>query len=270
MTLAEAAEILKAAGVENPLYDARQIFERLGNIPKSRLVLGGEVEYGSPAFLAIMKRAERIPLEYVIGEADFYRESYIVNEGCLIPRNDTEALVDFAVRNIPSGAFFLDLCTGSGCVALSTINNTEATTALAADLSPSALAVAKANAERLGLSQRVEFSESDVLSRPLCRECFAVLSNPPYVTNSEYITLSPEIAKEPKMAFVGGMDGLDFYKRITELYRDVIADTGFIAYEIGYAQANALRDIAQENRMSCEILHDLSGNDRVAILRKIP
>ena len=269
MTLARAVEILKGAGVDSPLYDARQIFHRIGGIPMERLVLGGEVEDGSPAHTAILKRAARVPLEYVIGYTDFYRESYIVSDKCLIPRDDTEVLVDFTVKNIPPYAAFVDLCTGSGCVALSVLNNTDNTTAIAADVSDGALGIARKNAERLGLSERVEIIRADALSEAVCNRCYALLSNPPYVTEEEYPALSPEIHNEPKIAFVGGGDGLDFYKRITELYRDIIDDRGFIAFEIGYRQAAQLKEIAMRNRMSCEILTDLSGNDRVAVLRKI-
>lgn len=269
MTLSRAVEILKNAGVENPLYDARQIFSKIGNIPMEQLVLGGEVEDGSPAATAVAKRAERIPLEYLIGYTDFYKEQYIVTEGCLIPRDDTECLVDFAVKNIPEGALFIDLCTGSGCIALSVLNNTKDTVAIAADISDSALDIARKNADRLKLSERVSFIKADVLEAPIAERCFALLSNPPYVTDGEYPTLTPEIHNEPKIAFVGGEDGLEFYKRITALYRNLVDDFGFIAFEIGYGQAEALKKIAKDNRMRCEILTDLSGLDRVAVLRKI-
>lgn len=268
MTLAAAVEILKKAGVENPLYDARQIFSKIGKIRMEELVLGGEVEDGGEAAIAIERRAQRIPLEYLIGQVDFYKERYTVADGCLIPRDDTECLVDFAVKNIPDGADFIDLCTGSGCIALSVLNNTKNTKALAVDISAAALDIARQNAEKLGLCERVRFVEADVLSAPLAEECFALLSNPPYVTDSEYTALSPEIHKEPKIAFVGGVDGLDFYKKIVSLYKERIAKDGFIAFEIGCEQADALREIASENLMSCEILTDLSGLDRVAVLRK--
>lgn len=269
MTLARAVEILKSAGVDSPLYDARQIFHKIGGIPMERLVLGGEVEDGSPAYAALMKRAERIPLEYIIGYADFYKESYFVSEDCLIPRNDTEILVDYAVKNIPDGASLVDLCTGSGCVALSVLNNTKKTTAIAVDISEAALGIARKNSDALHLLDRIEIMRADALEKAVCDACYALLSNPPYVTEDEYPTLSREIHNEPKIAFVGGRDGLDFYKRITELYRDVIDDCGFIAFEIGYKQAEGLRKIAERHRMTCEILTDLSGNDRVAVLRKI-
>lgn len=268
MTLAAAVEILKKAGVENPLYDARQIFSKIGKIKMEQLVLGGEVENGSDAAIAIERRAQRIPLEYVIGSVDFYKESYTVAEGCLIPRDDTECLVDFAVKNIPEGAEFLDLCTGSGCIALSVLNNTKNTTATAVDISAAALDIARKNAENLHLCNRVRFIEADALEAPITNGCFALLSNPPYVTDSEYDSLSPEIHNEPKIAFVGGVDGLDFYKKIISLYKERIADEGFIAFEIGSEQGKALKNIAAENLMSCEILTDLSGLDRVAVIKK--
>ena len=268
MTLAHAVEILKNAGVENPLYDARQIFSKIGNIPMERLVLGGEVADGSPTALAISKRAERIPLEYLIGYTDFYKEQYIVAEGCLIPRDDTECLVDFAVKNIPEGALFIDLCTGSGCIALSVLNNTKDTVAIAADISDSALDIARKNADRLKLSERVSFIKADVLEAPVAERCFALLSNPPYVTDGEYPTLTPEIHNEPKIAFVGGEDGLKFYKRITALYRNLIDDFGFIAFEIGYDQGESLAKLARLYSCSFELIKDYSGNDRVVILRK--
>ena len=269
MTLKEAAAILSRAEIENPLYDARVIFSEIGGIPLSRLVLEGEVEDGSPTALAIERRALRIPLEYVIGSVDFYREKYLVGEGCLIPRDDTELLVDFAVKNIPHGASFVDLCTGSGCIALSVLNNTEATRAAAVDISPEAIAFARKNAERLGLLKRVELRLCDALSEPVTERCFAVLSNPPYVTESEYPTLSREIKHEPKIAFVGGENGLIFYRVITEKYKGIIDKEGFIAFEIGATQAAALREIAEKNEMSCEIVRDLSGNDRLAVLRRV-
>lgn len=268
MKLSEAVELLRRGGVENPLYDARAIFSLVGKIPMSELVLGGEVADDSAAALAVMRRAEREPLEYVVGRVDFYRESYKIREGVLIPRDDTETLVDFAVGEIPRGELFLDLCTGSGCIALSVLNNTEDTRAIAVDISDSAVALARENAEALGLCPRIEIIRENALGSALTERCFAVLSNPPYVTEAEYEELSEEIRHEPKEAFVGGADGLDFYRAITENYKSVIDSRGFIAFEIGYAQAADIIKIADQNGMSAEIKKDLSGNDRVAVLRK--
>jgi release factor glutamine methyltransferase len=188
----------------------------------------------------------------------------------LIPRADTEHLVDFAVRNIPSGELFIDLCTGSGCVAISTLKNTKNTSALAVDISPDALKVAAENAEANGVSERLTLIEGDAMSEdwlPNTRP-FAILSNPPYVSEAAYAALEPEIYREPKCAFVGGSDGGDFYRAIIPMAARVIKDEGFAALEIGYDQAELIRSIAGECGLCSEIIKDYSGLDRVAVIRK--
>ncbi len=266
MTLKEAIEILTAAGVPDAKHDARAIFRHFGGFADYALV-SREISSEDEALTdAVKRRAAREPLQYIIGECDFYRERYFVSRDCLIPRSDTEVLVDFAVKNLPSGARFIDLCTGSGCVALSVLNNTENTSALAVDISAGALNIARKNADNLGLSERVEFLLYDALGEALPCEVFALLSNPPYVTDSEYESLDKEIYFEPKSAFVGGSDGGIFYRAITANYRDRLAPGGFIAYEIGAMQADLLREIAEENQMTCEIINDLQDRARVAVL----
>ena len=263
MTLSDAVKILEEAGVDSPLYDARELFKRYVH---GAVFLNTECN-DERLLSDIKRRADREPLQYIIGEVGFYRESYLVSPDCLIPRSDTELLVDYAVKNIPEGESFIDLCTGSGCVAISTLKNTKNTTAIALDISEGALEVARKNAKRNGVEKRIEFISADALAEPMCDRVFALLSNPPYVSEAAYLTLEKEIYREPRIAFVGGEDGCDFYRRITRLYRDRIDKNGFIAYEIGYDQAELLTEIAKENSMSCRIFKDLSGNDRLAVLQ---
>ena len=268
MKLSEAIALLSGAGIENPRGEARILFREIGKVKDSELY-GFDPSSDSPELMrAIERRTKREPLQYIIGKCDFYNECYEVTPDCLIPRQDTEILVDYAVKNLPDGAHFLDLCTGSGCIAISTLKNTKNTHAIAVDLSDGALAVAKRNAESLCVSDRIEFIGTDVLKSKIDVDVYAILSNPPYVTESAYASLEPEIYHEPREAFVGGADGLIFYRRITELYKDSILNGGFIAFEIGYDQADALLNIAKENLLSCEIIKDYSGNDRVAVLKK--
>lgn len=268
MKLSEAIGILQDAGIDSARHDARTIFEAVGKIEKSRLMFS-DAECDLPAIaLAVKRRANREPLQYILGEVDFYRESYSVNKNCLIPRADTEILVDYAIRSIPAGRRFIDVCTGSGCVAISTLKNTEETCAVAVDISPGALAVAMENADKNSVSERIDFLCADALNTAAPGNFFAVLSNPPYVSESAYENLEPEIYFEPKIAFVGGVTGLDFYERIITLYIDKIEDGGFFAFEIGFDQAEALLDLAFSYNMSCEIIKDYSGNDRVAVLKK--
>ena len=275
MTLREAAALLRAAGIPDAMMEARLLFSRLGGLPEASL-------YGSDPALAddlispyVRRRAAREPMAYILGEQGFYRESYLVSPDVLIPREDTEMLVDHAVRALPAGARFADLCTGSGCIALSVLNNTENTTALAAELSKGALAVARKNAERLSLSARVEFLRSDVLSERFHallaeRAPFdAVLSNPPYIPEEVYRTLAPEIFYEPESAFVGAEGGMAFYRILLPRLLPLIKEGGFVGFEIGFDQADRMRALAARCGASAEILPDLSGNARVAILRRL-
>lgn len=268
MTLREAERKLADAGITNAREEARRLFCQVGGVPQYELTSPASECESDELIRAIERRAERIPLEYITGRADFYRESYKVSEAVLIPRSDTEILVDFGVKHLPYGAHFLDLCTGSGCVALSILNNTDGTTATAVDISEAALGVARENAEALSLTKRIEFIATDALTLPP-KDCYAVFSNPPYVSDKAYKELEAEIFREPKIAFLGGEDGADFYRVITPVYKNKIAKEGFIAYEIGYDQGEILREIAEKNGMSCEILQDLGGRDRVAVLRRI-
>ncbi len=266
MTFRESVEILKNAGVENPAYDARTLWlEFVGGSTYPTL----NDETSCLDFVsAVARRAAREPLQYIIGRVGFYREEYLVTRECLIPRSDTELLVDIAVERLPRGAEFADLCTGSGCVAISTLCNTLDTSALAVDLSPSALGIARKNAEKNGVSDRIRFQECDLMSSD-CRlggGFYAVLSNPPYVTETAYRRLEKEIFHEPRLAFVGGEDGLDFYRRLIPLAKSMILHDGFIAFEIGFDQGYSLVSLAEEHGLECQIYRDLSGLDRVAVL----
>ena len=271
LKLSDAIKLFSECGVPDPRYDARRLFSEIGKIPDYKLI-SPDTECDSPELLeAVRRRAAREPLQYILGYTDFYRERYKVTEATLIPRADTELLVEAAVKRLPDGAYFIDLCTGSGAVAISTLRNTRGTHALATDISEAALAVAGHNAEMNGVSSRISLLLHDVLRDPAPKgesKPFAILSNPPYVRDEVYESLEREIYFEPRGAFVGGTDGADFYRSITATYRSVISDDGFIAYEIGYDQGDAISLIAEENRMSLELLSDLGGNTRVAILTK--
>lgn len=269
MTLKEASDLLHSSGIADPLFEARLIFEELGGFKKYELLSPSVSTDEKSVEDAVYRRAKREPLQYVLGVAYFYREVYKVTPDVLIPREDTEILVDYAVKHLREGDLFFDLCTGSGCIALSVLNNTKDTRALMVDISEGAIRVAEENAASLGLSERVSLLIADAtlpLSGPGSPR--AILSNPPYVTSKAYGELEKEIYFEPKGAFVGGEDGGDFYRKITPIYRDIIPNDGFIAYEIGYDQAELLKAIASECSMRCEIIKDLSGNDRVAVLTK--
>lgn len=272
MKLKEAALILSHAGIKDALREARLIFSHFDKTPISRLVVGDAESENPIVAEAISRRREREPLQYIIGEVGFYNETYKVTPACLIPRSDTELLVEYAVEHIKPRARFLDICTGSGCVAISTLKNTKDTTCVAIDLSKDALRVAEENARAQNVEGRVAFLHADAKSPDTVEglgKFDAILSNPPYVTDAEYEGLEPEIFHEPKMAFVAGDDGGDFYRALTSLYKSALTEDGFIAYEIGYASAPILEEVAEREKMSLKILRDLSDNPRVAILTPV-
>jgi len=268
MKLSCAVKILSDSGVENPRHDARAIFAELSPFGMADMI-GCDVEYESEQLrFAVERRASREPLQYVLGFADFYKERYKVSKSCLIPRQETEILVDYAVKNIPEGENFLDLCTGSGCVGISTLKSTVNTTATLVDISHDALAVAKENATLIGVYDRVSFEQLDVTEKIPSGKQYAILANPPYVKDSVYEGLEKEIFHEPKIAFVGGEDGLVFYKKLIPLCKGKLKPCGFIAFEIGYDQGDALKEISAEYGFDCTVIKDLSGLDRVAVLRE--
>ena len=269
MTLKEAEALLCSAGIDEAREEARIIFERLGGIPRYRLTDLNAACDNARVLNAIERRRTREPLGYILGEVDFYREIYEVSPACLIPRADTEILVDLAVDLIPEGEFFLDLCTGSGCVAISTLKNTKGTTAVAIDISPAALEIAKRNAEKNGVSDRIGFLEADLFKADLKEYSpFAILSNPPYVSTSAYEGLEGEIFFEPKIAFTSGDDGADLLRRLVEICKNAIKPEGFFAFEIGYDQGDIMRSLGEEHGLAVEIIKDLGSRDRVALFKR--
>ncbi len=269
MTVRELTGLLSAAGVPDAGYDARELFRVFGGAREYELFLP-DTSSDSPELLsAADRRCRREPLAYILGECGFYRETYKVTPACLIPRQETELLVDYGVKNLPRGARFLDLCTGSGCIALSILKNRPDTAAVALDISAAALNVAMENADRLALTDRVEFVLSDLRLYEPCERFSAIFSNPPYVRADVYPDLSDEVHTEPRLALVGDdPDGAGLYRRIISKYKKNLSPGGFFALEIGYDQADALMCAARDNHMRAEILPDLSGLPRLAVLRE--
>ena len=209
-----------------------------------------------------MKAGE--PLGYVLGEWYFYGLTFLLNRDCLIPRPETEHLVEYLIGNLPKNAFFLDLCTGSGCIAISVLKHRPDCTALAADLSEGALKAAKKNAAQNGVSERITFVRADILNEiVLPGDPDAVASNPPYIRKDVIPTLSEQVRREPVLALDGGEDGLIFYRRLVDDYLPKMKKGSFLAVEIGYDQGDAMR------ALGCDAVYqDYSGNDRVAIFKK--
>ncbi len=272
MTYHEISRALANAEIENHRAEAAMLICRFCDINQADLLRRYDEDFDSPELEnAVIQRVSHYPLQYILGYWEFCHETYRVTEDTLIPRSDTEKLVELATRLLPERARFADLCTGSGCVAISTLAARTDCRAVAVDLFPKTLEVARENAESNGVGDRLGFLEADVLSPAFMNELGtfdAILSNPPYIETEQLSLLEPELAFEPNAALDGGDDGLNFYRVIISEYEKFLSPTGFMLLEIGCDQAKAVSTIAAHNGFRCEVYKDYGGNDRVAYLTR--
>ena len=209
----------------------------------------------------LQKRGSHIPLQHLTGTCDFMGLTFQVNDQVLIPRQDTETLVESALSRLKEGDRALDLCTGSGCIILSLEKLGPGIRGLGADISAAALAVAKRNRDSLGLES--DFCISD-LFEGIEGVFDIIVSNPPYIASGKIPGLMEEVRGfEPLLALDGGADGLDFYRRIIKDARDFLKPGGWLGLEIGYDQREAVEELLRrQGIIKTETLQDLAGLDR--------
>lgn len=276
MTYRRLCAILQDAKIEDAEWDALCLMEHFCHTSPSLLRAAPDRDYENAELEnAICRRLSHEPLQYILGEWAFYRQTYEVTPDCLIPRADTEILVETAIRLLPIGARFADLCTGSGCIAVSTLAERPDTNAIALEKFPATLALAERNAAKNGVAARFRGVLADVLSlSPALAEdapLDAILSNPPYIPTKDIAALSPEVHKEPAVALDGGADGLIFYRAILERYSPLLKEDGFFLFEIGFDQADDLITLGKEHNFAhVRVICDLGGRDRVVYLSNIP
>ncbi|MCR5559213.1 MAG: peptide chain release factor N(5)-glutamine methyltransferase [Schwartzia sp.] len=219
----------------------------------------------------VKRRAAREPVAYIVGARDFMGLRFKVSPAVLVPQPDTETLVGAVMDRLENSGDLriADIGTGSGAIALSLLYYMPSVTAAAVDISGEALEVARENAVKLGLEDRVTFYEGDLFS-PLEGEKFAaVVSNPPYIPHDDIEGLEPEVKAEPLGALDGGADGLDFYRRLVDEAGNLLAEKGFLAMEVGINEAAEVADMAKTAGWErSEIIADLAGIDRVVVLWK--
>lgn len=274
MTLREAIALLSAAGVPDPKNDAILLFTAISGRSRASVMfaldddISGE-SYHNDFRAAINRRMTREPLQYIIGSWCFYGDEYKVSPACLIPRPDTEIIVDEALARLPKGAHIADLCCGSGCIGIAILRNSD-TTCDSVDISPDAIEIAKENAAALGVSHRIGFTVGDVFNASLLSEKYDIIvSNPPYIRHADVQELAPELAYEPVIALDGGDDGMDFYRAIVKNFKSSLTDRGAFVFEIGYDQATEIALVATENSMSAKVVCDLENRPRAAILSRV-
>ena len=276
MTYRQLCTKLQDAKIEDAEWDALCLMEHFCAVSPSLLRAAPDRDYENAALDdAVSRRMAHEPLQYILGEWEFYHQKYEVTPDCLIPRADTEILVETAIRLLPIGAHFADLCTGSGCIAVSTLAERPDTIAVALEKFPATLALAKRNATKNGVDARFCGVLADVLdTTPNLGDAVsfdAILSNPPYIPTSDIDGLSPEVHAEPTVALDGGEDGLLFYRAILKNYTPLLKKDGFFLFEIGFDQAEALIALGKEQNFAhVHVIRDLGGRDRVVYLSNIP
>ena len=257
---------LAKAGIEEAALDARLLLEEICGTGRNDLLVHGDrpVEEGQRLAYVddIDKRSSHIPLQHILGYQEFMGLRFRVTKDVLVPRQDTETLVEEVMRRLHDGMRILDLCTGSGCILLSLLQYSNHCMGTGSDLSEAALKVAEENAESLGLE--AEFVRSD-LFESITGKFEVIVSNPPYIPSREIPGLMEEVREhDPLMALDGGEDGLSFYKRIIARAGEYLYTGGMLFFEIGYDQGRAVSKLMEEAGFwEVEVCQDLSGLDRV-------
>ncbi|EHQ92278.1 peptide chain release factor N(5)-glutamine methyltransferase [Desulfosporosinus youngiae] len=270
------SELIKK-GIENARFDADLLLAEVLKKRRDRLYLEwdrnlSEQEEASYRKV-IFRRAANEPLQYILKRQEFMGLEFYVDERVLIPRADSEILIEKWLEIVKSeneqgqGRLIkvADLCTGSGALAISIAHYCPSAEVVGTDLSSGALEVARQNAERLGVP--VQWREGD-FADPIKGEYWDyIITNPPYVSAEDYGQCAPEIFHEPSIAFLGGPDGLDFYRRLAEEARPLLTPQGKLLMEIGWDQAEAVCTMFRMKGFETQVFPDLAGRDRVILAR---
>lgn len=259
----ELAEILRNAEVYDPAYEANEIVREIcGCHP----LQAGEISNNQWQKMTEIaeKRAEGTPLQYIFGKWEFYGYEFFVGEGVLIPRPETELLIDIAAKYLGKDSRMLDLCSGTGCIPISCALETGCK-AYAVELYDEAFAY---------LERNIAYNNADVTavkgdaldnSHFGGTEFDAIFSNPPYLTGEEMKNLQREVRREPSTALYGGEDGLDFYRRLFTLWRDRLRDGGIFAVEVGDKQSEQVKTLMETAGFDARIVYDLQNIGRVVL-----
>lgn len=262
-------ERLLEQGIEEAALDARLLLEHVCGTDRNTLLAHGDREVSAQEKAAyeeaIARRSQRIPLQQITGSQEFMGLEFAVDEHVLVPRQDTEILVEEVLRELHDGMRILDLCTGSGCILISLLRYSNACQGVGTDISPMALEVARRNGEKiLGGERECIFLESDLLAQVEGR-FDVIVSNPPYIQRGEIETLMPEVRDyEPELALDGGEDGLDFYRRIAQESPEYLHGGGRLYLEIGCDQGDAVQELLlRRGFREVNVVQDYAGLDRV-------
>ena len=278
MTIKEALNnsinILKQRNIESPIQIAKIVLSHVLQQNKEYILINENEILKDEIYEEFIKKVEKIslgtPVQYVTNKQEFMDMEFFVDENVLIPRPDTEILVEEVLEliNKKNNLSIIDMCTGSGAIAISLAKYTENNKICAVDISSEALEVAKKNAIKNGVDEKIEFINSNMFENVNDNEKFDVIvSNPPYIESEVVLTLDKQVQHEPKIALDGGVDGLDFYRKLLESSKRCLKENGIIAMEIGYNQREAVTNLFKTEYKNVYCKKDLAGNDRVIVCR---
>ena len=249
--------------------DAAELICSLTGKSLEWLMLNRDAELSQKIADAAQRISEGTPLQYITGKTYFCGDRYFVTPDVLIPQPDTEHVVEAALGFVSPGKFLLDLCTGSGCIAISILKRS-LIKAAAVDISAPALEIARKNAELHKVLGRLSLIQKNVLTEDLSalfESADVITSNPPYINSSLIDSLPADVKNEPRTALDGGADGMDFYRRFLS-FAGSMKQNAVMVLEIGYDQADRIKMLAADACLHIEIKRDFGGNDRVAIITK--
>lgn len=271
-----AVKSLRDGGIESPEFDARCLVKHCFSLNETQLLLNMQSPADEKRLAEFTKCVQRRlnfePLQYIIGEWDFYKYTFKVREGVLIPRPETELLVEYAVNNMRKtykGVIF-DLCTGSGCIGISVAKQFPSCKVYCVDISDDAVALAKENAKRLE-AYNVEVIKGDIfegIEALKLPQPDMILSNPPYIISDEIPLLQKEVGFEPALALDGGIDGLSFYRALSEKWFPYLTKGGTCAMECGENQAHDILSMFLKKADGARLIKDGADTDRVVVVRR--
>ena len=274
-TLRKGIIELKINNIQEPSLKARLLLQYILNKPRQYLIiydnkqltLRQEVNF----FKGIKKLVKGIPLQHITHSQEFMKMTFYVNEDVLIPRPDTEILVEEVIKISKkiNAKKILDLCTGSGAIAVSLAKYIENSQITAVDISTKAINIAKLNAKNNNVENQITFVESDLFKQLPKEKYDIIVSNPPYIKKEIIKSLDKEVQNEPKIALDGGYDGLDFYRKIINNADEFLKFTGYVCLEIGYDQKDDVLELFESKGkyVDATCKKDLFDNDRVVIAR---
>lgn len=268
------SRVLQEAGMDTPVADARLLMQKALGITREDMLMHSDrpVVLAEQAEIEILmqRRLKHEPVSRILGKRAFWKSEFKITQDTLDPRPDSETLIVLAAHHVQDAKRILDLGTGTGCLLLSLLQEWPQASGVGVDVNPGAVLVARENAEALNLSTRASFVAASWEDYKTGEEFDVIISNPPYIGESERGDLAPEVALyDPAEALFAGEDGLSAYRSLVKTVPGLLKKGGWFFVEIGYNQANSVKSILAEGGFDViEIRRDLAGNDRVIVTKK--